>query len=59
MKTLEPLLTVKETAKLLNTCEKTVRRRITEGELPVIRDGRTVRIHPADLERYIRARRHG
>lgn len=59
MNTLKPLLTVKRTAEILNTCEKTVRRRITEGDLPAIRDRRTVRIHPDDLERYIRARRNG
>ena len=56
---LEPLLTVKETARILNTCEKTVRRRIKESDLSIIRDGRNIRIHPADLKRYIAINRLG
>ncbi|MDU8912959.1 hypothetical protein [Aestuariicoccus sp. MJ-SS9] len=27
------------------------------GELPVIRDGRMIRVHPMDLDRYIKQRR--
>ena len=41
----------------LNLSQKTLRRRIDEGQLPVIRDGRILRVHPRDLERYISARR--
>ena len=37
--------------------EKSLDRRIRAGELPVIRDGRIIRVHPDDLERYIAARR--
>ncbi len=51
------LLTLQETAGILNTSMKTLRRRIDAGHLPVIRDGRMLRVHPADLECYISARR--
>ena len=52
------LLTLQESADILNISMKTLRRRIDEGQLPVIRDGRSiVRVYPADLERYISARR--
>ncbi len=54
---LPQLLTLQDTAGILNTSMKTLRRRIDAGQLPVIRDGRIVRVHPADLERYISARR--
>ena len=62
MKKTEPaalprLLTLQDTADILNSSMKTLRRRIEEGQLPVIRDGRMLRVHPADLERYISARR--
>ena len=51
------LLTLQDAAGILNTSMKTLRRRIDAGQLPVIRDGRIVRVHPADLQRYISARR--
>ncbi len=54
---LAQLLTLQQSADILNTSLKTLRRRIDAGELPVIRDGRIVRVHPRDLERYISARR--
>ncbi len=54
---LSRLLTLQDTAGILNTSMKTLHRRIDAGQLPVIRDGRIVRVHPADLERYISARR--
>jgi len=62
MKTIEPvallqLLTLRDAADILNTSMKTLQRRINAGELPVIRDGRIVRVHPRDLQRYISARR--
>lgn len=56
---LEPLLTIGEAAEVLHSSKKTVRRRIKNGDLPVIRDGRIVRIRPEDLRRYISQRRHG
>jgi len=51
------LLTVPEAAEILNTSDKTVRRRIKDGELPAIKDGHLVRIDPRDLEDFIRDRR--
>ena len=51
------LLTLEEVAGVLNVSPKTLRRRIDAGQQPVIRDGRIVRVHPADLQRYISARR--
>jgi len=56
---LEPLLTIEETSKILKVSPKTVRRRIDNGELPFIRDGRVLRIRPEDLRRYISQRRFG
>lgn len=56
---IEPLLTPDEVAKVLNTSVKTVHRRIKSGALPVIQDGRVVRVQPADLRLYIAARRQG
>jgi excisionase family DNA binding protein len=54
---LPQLLTLQESAQILKTSMKTLRRRIDDGQLPVIRDGRIVCVHPADLQRYIAARR--
>jgi excisionase family DNA binding protein len=53
----ELLLTKKATAFILGMSEKSLDRRIRAGELPVIRDGRIIRVHPDDLERYIASRR--
>jgi len=54
---LTPLLTLQDSADILQVSMKTLRRRIDAGELPVIRDGRILRVHPNDLARYISARR--
>lgn len=54
---LEPLLTVADIAELENVSEKTVRRRIAAGEIPVIRSGRNIRIDRADYEAWRRSRR--
>ncbi len=51
------LLTLQEVSDTLGVSPKTLRRRINAGELPVFRDKRIVRVHSADLERYISARR--
>lgn len=51
------LLTIPQVANILGYSKKTVTRRIEAGDLPVIRDKRVVRVHPADLDRYIRLRR--
>ncbi len=52
----EPLMTVKELATEMNASEKTVRRRIAAGELPVIRDGRMIRIRPKDYLSYLESK---
>ena len=54
-----PLLTIDESSRILGCSMKTLRRRIAEGAIAVIRDGRLIRVHPDDLERYIQQRRHG
>ena len=53
------LLSLADTCAVLGCSMKTLRRRIAEGEIAVIRDGRLIRIHPDDLDRYIQQRRHG
>jgi excisionase family DNA binding protein len=53
---LESLLTIKDVAAALRASEKTVRRRIDAGELLVVRDGRLLRVRPADLRAYVAAR---
>jgi excisionase family DNA binding protein len=63
VKKLEPLYTVAEAAKILNVCEKTVRRLIKHEFLRAIDvrqgiDGRALwRVTPADLEDFIRDHR--
>ena len=52
----ESLMTVREVAAEMNASEKTIRRRITAGELPVIRDGRMIRIRPKDYRRYLESK---
>lgn len=54
---LPQLLSLADTAQLLGCSLKMLRRRIAAKELPVIRDGRLVRVHPDDLTRFIAARR--
>ena len=45
--------TIAEVAERLNVCERTVRRWIAFGLLPVHRFGRTVRISEADLAAFL------
>ncbi len=52
----EPLMTVKEVAAAMNASEKTIRRRIETGDLPVIRDGRLIRIRPKDYRWYLESK---
>ncbi len=52
-----PLLTIRAVAKILNVSEKTVRRRVDAGDLPIVRDGHLIRILAEDLNGYIAARR--
>ena len=49
----EHLMTVNEVAAAMNASTKTVRRRIAAGDLPIIRDGRLIRIRPMDFRRYL------
>lgn len=49
----ERLLTYREAGKLLGVTERTIWTLVTEGELPRVRFGRSVRIDPADLRAYI------
>jgi excisionase family DNA binding protein len=46
------LLTIREVAEIQKTCVRTVRRRITAGELPAVRDGRLLRVRARDLRLY-------
>ncbi len=54
-----PLLRLAEVSAIIGCSVKTIARRIAAGDLPVIRDGRMVRVHPDDLTRYIKLRREG
>jgi excisionase family DNA binding protein len=51
------LLTLAAVAEALGCSIRTLRRRIEARELPVIRDGRLIRIDPEDLRRYLAVRR--
>lgn len=48
-----PLLTVAESAEILNVSPRTVRRLIKNQKLPVVRVGRSVRVRPEDIEKLI------
>ncbi len=48
------LVTVAETAYFFRVSEKTIRRMIARGELPVVRFGRSVRIHKELIEKIVR-----
>ena len=50
---LEPLLTVTQAAKILSVSERTVRRLIASGTMRGIWIGRSVRLGPRDIERWI------
>lgn len=52
---LTPLRTINETAEILNTSERTVRRLIDSGALPVHRFGRLVRISESDIATFLAA----
>lgn len=49
-------VSIAQAAQLLAVSPKTVRRRISTGELPAYRSGRIVRIAVADLDAHVRAR---
>jgi excisionase family DNA binding protein len=50
-----PLLTVAQLAERLAVCEKTVRRLIEKGDLPVLRVGAQIRIDTVQLEQWLYA----
>jgi excisionase family DNA binding protein len=47
------LMTYAQAARVLNVSTRTVRRRVAEGTLPVVRIGALVRFRPADLLREV------
>lgn len=47
------LLTLRQAAERLQVSMSTIRRRVDEGEIPVVRIGRNIRVRPEDLEEYI------
>ena len=49
------LLTVADVARRLRCSERRVRGLIASGALPALRDGRNVRITPADVDTYVEA----
>lgn len=53
----DALLTLREVAGLLRVSEKTVRRWVAAGKLPCMRAGRVLRFLPADLFRFVEARK--
>jgi excisionase family DNA binding protein len=52
----EPLLDIPAVAETLGVSERTVRRMIADGRIPVLRVGRGIRIRAADLTRLINSR---
>lgn len=50
------LLTIPDAAAALGLCKRQVERYVAEGEINVVRFGRSIRIRPAALERFIDAR---
>ena len=54
---MDRLLTVGEAASWLNVSEKTIRRLIASGRIKCIRLGRLVRLEPADVSRFVEARK--
>ena len=55
-KTLSRLLNAQEVAAALNMGHSTVYLLVERGELPSIRIGRSVRIRPEDLEKFIESK---
>lgn len=51
------LLRIREAASLLGVSEKTVRRLISSRQLPCVRIQRLLRLHEADLVRFVEARK--
>lgn len=49
------LLTVAQAAERLNVSDDSIRRAINRGDLARVTIGRSIRIHPRDLEAYIQS----
>ena len=49
----KPLLTYREAGKLLGVTERTIFRLVRDGEITNVKFGRSVRIDPDDLRRFI------
>ncbi len=49
------LMNIPSAADQLQISERTLRRLIAAGELPIVRVGRQIRIRTEDLERYIKS----
>jgi excisionase family DNA binding protein len=56
---LEPLLTIAQTAELLQVSQKTIRRRIADRSLVAHRIGGQWRLARCDIDEYLRSARHG
>lgn len=54
-----PLLTYRQAAQVLGVTDRTLRTLVREGRLPAVRFGRSVRIDPADLRRFIDTAKRG
>jgi excisionase family DNA binding protein len=55
MTAMQPLLTRLDAAGILNVSLRTIDEKIASGDIPVIRIGRSVRIRPEALERFVDA----
>ena len=53
------LLSVREVAERLAVSRKTVYRLLERGDLPSVKIGWTVRVHPDDLAEFIKTNRKG
>jgi putative molybdopterin biosynthesis protein len=49
-----PMLTAGDVARRLGFAKPTVYRKLSRGEIPSLRVGRSVRVDPAELDRWIR-----
>ena len=56
---LEPLLNYKQAGDLLGVTDRTVWKLVNPGQLPAVRVGRSVRIDPRDLRRFIEQAKGG
>lgn len=55
--TVEDLIPIEEVPKILNMSMRTLRRRIKNGDLPVVRDGKILSVTPDDIRAYVTKRR--